>query len=162
MTRPKNAFEVARDAQMRIDRGINSREDLLAALAAQFECADRIDALGQHITELAALESQLSRSAADYAVSHPEAMTSPLAPMRPDISQGVVRDGDTTYTLTETRGEKLTRLWSRPAPRPPRRLRSDRRGELGLTGAAMSVRPAERSRSDRPRRPGPTGMTKSV
>ena len=111
----KTAFEVARDAQMRIDRGINSREDLLAALAAQFECADRIDALGQHITELAALESALSRSAADYAASHPEAMTSPLAPVRPDISQGVVKDRNVTYTLTETRGEKLTRLWTRPA-----------------------------------------------
>lgn len=110
----KTAFEVARDAQMRIDRGINSREDLLAALAAQFECADRIDALGQHITELAALESALSRSAADYAASHPEAMTSPLAPVRPDISQGVVKDRNVTYTLTETRGEKLTRLWTRP------------------------------------------------
>ena len=110
----KTAFEVARDAQMRIDRGINSREDLLAALAAQFECADRIDALGQHITELAALESALSRLAADYAASHPEAMTSPLAPVRPDISQGVVKDRNVTYTLTETRGEKLTRLWTRP------------------------------------------------
>ena len=110
----KTAFEVARDAQMRIDRGISSREDLLAALAALFECADRIDALGQHITELASLESQLSKAAADYAASHPEAMTSPLAPVRPDISQGVVKDRNVTYTLTETRGEKLTRLWTRP------------------------------------------------
>ena len=136
----KTAFEVARDAQMRIDRGINSREDLLAALAAQFECADRIDALGQHITELAALESALSRSAADYAASHPEAMTSPLAPVRPDISQGVVKDRNVTYTLTETRGEKLTRLWTRPTvPRPPRRLRSDRPRKLGLTDRTNSV-----------------------
>ena len=136
-TKPKNAFEVARDAQMRIDRGISSREDLCAALAAQFECADRIDALGQHITELAALESVLSRSAADYAASHPEAMDTPLAPVRPNISQGVVRAGNATYTLTETRGEKLTRLWS--SPRPPRRLRSDRPRKLGLTDAAKSV-----------------------
>ena len=113
-SKPKTAFEVARDAQQRLDRGINSREDLCAALAAQFECADRIDALGQHISGLAALESQLSKAAADYAASHPEAMTSPLAPVRPDISQGVVKDRNVTYTLTETRGEKLTRLWTRP------------------------------------------------
>ena len=114
-TKPKNAFEVARDTQMQIDRGISSREDLCAALAAQFECADRIDALGRHISELAALESQLSRSAADYAAAHPEAMDRPLAPVRPNISQGVVRARNVTYTLTETRGEKLTRLWTRPA-----------------------------------------------
>ena len=113
-TKPKNAFEVARDAQVQINRGISSREDLCAALAAQFECADRIDALGQHISGLAAQESQLSKLAADYAASHPEAMTSPLAPVRPDISQGVVKDRNVTYTLTETRGEKLTRLWTRP------------------------------------------------
>ena len=113
-SKQKTAFEVARDAQMQINRGINSREDLHAALAAQFECADRIDALGQHISELAALESLLSRSAADYAASHPEAMDTPLAPVRPNISQGVVRARNVTYTLTETRGEKLTRLWSRP------------------------------------------------
>ena len=67
--KPKNAFEVARDAQMQADRGISSREDLLAALAAQFECADRIDALGRHITELAALESQLSASSSAVARS---------------------------------------------------------------------------------------------
>ena len=113
-TKPKNAFEVARDAQVQIDRGINSREDLCAALAAQFECADKIDALCQHVTELATLESQLSKLAADYAASHPEAMDTPLAPVRPNISQGVVRARNVIYTLTETRGEKLTRLWSRP------------------------------------------------
>ena len=113
-TKPKNAFEVARDAQVQLQRGISSREDLCAALAAQFECADKIDALGQHVTELAALESQLSKLAADYAASHPEAMTRPLAPVRPNISQGVVRARNVIYTLTETRGEKLTRLWSRP------------------------------------------------
>ena len=113
-TKPKSAFEVAQDAKLQLDRGSNSREDLPAALAAQFECADRIDALGQHISQLAALESMLSRSAADYAASHPEAMDKPLAPVRPDISQGVVRDRNVTYTLTETRGEKLTRLWTRP------------------------------------------------
>ena len=113
-SKQKTAFEVAQDAKLQLDRGINSREDLCAALAAQFECADRIDALGQHISQLAALESMLSRSAADYAASHPEAMDKPLAPVRPDISQGVVRDRNVTYTLTETRGEKLTRLWSRP------------------------------------------------
>ena len=113
-TKPKNAFEVARDAQMQINRGINSREDLCAALAAQFECADKIDALCQHVTELAALESQLSKAAADYAASHPDAMDTPLAPVRPDISQGVVKDRNVTYTLPETRGEKLTRLWTRP------------------------------------------------
>ena len=112
--KPKSAFEVAQDAKLQLDLGINSREDLHAALAAQFECADRIDALGQHISELAALESLLSRSAADYAASHPEAMDTPLAPVRPNISQGVVRARNVTYTLTETRGEKLTRLWSRP------------------------------------------------
>ena len=61
-------------------RGISSREDLLAA---QFECADRIDALGRHMSELAALESRLSRLAADYAASHPEAMDKPLAPCSP-------------------------------------------------------------------------------
>ena len=113
-TKPKNAFEVARGAQMQINRGISSREDLCAALAAQFECADKIDALCQHVTELAALESRLSKAAADYAASHPEAMDTPLAPVRPDISQGVVKDRNVTYTLTETRGEKLTRLWTRP------------------------------------------------
>lgn len=113
-TKPKNAFEVARDAQMQINRGINSREDLCAALAAQFECADKIDALCQHVTELAALESVLSKFAADYAASHPDAMDTPLAPVRPNISQGVVRARNVTYTLTETRGEKLTRLWTRP------------------------------------------------
>ena len=113
-SKQKTAFEVARDAQMQINRGISSREDLLAALAAQFECADRIEALSQHITELASLESVLSRSAADYAASHPEAMDTPLAPVRPNISQGVVRARNVIYTLTETRGEKLTRLWSRP------------------------------------------------
>ena len=112
--KPKSAFEVAQDAKLQLDRGINSREDLHAALAAQFECADRIDALGQHISELAALESLLSRSAADYAASHPEAMDRPLAPVRPNISQGVVRARNVIYTLTETHGEKLTRLWSRP------------------------------------------------
>ena len=114
-TKPKNAFEVARDAQMQIDRGISSRGDLCAALAAQFECADKIDALGQHLTQLASLESQLSKLAADYAAAHPEAMDTPLAPVRPNISQGVVRARNVIYTLTETRGEKLTRLWSRPA-----------------------------------------------
>lgn len=113
-SKQKTAFEVARDAQMQINRGISSREDLLTALAAQFECADRIDALGRHITELAALESQLSKLAADYAASNPEAMDTPLAPVRPNISQGVVRARNVIYTLTETRGEKLTRLWSRP------------------------------------------------
>ena len=113
-TKPKNAFEVARDAQMQINRGISSREDLLTALAAQFECADRIDALGQHISELASLESRLSKAASDYAAAHPEAMDRPLAPVRLNISQGVVRARNVTYTLTETRGEKLTRLWTRP------------------------------------------------
>ena len=113
-TKPKNAFEVARDAQMQINRGISSREDLLTALAAQFECADRIDALGQHLTQLASLESQLSKLAADYAATHPESMDRPLAPVRPKISQGVVKARNVTYTLTETRGEKLTRLWTRP------------------------------------------------
>ena len=47
-------------------------------------------------------------------VAHPEAMDTPLAPVRPNISQGVVRARNVTYTLTETRGEKLTRLWTRP------------------------------------------------
>ena len=113
-TKPKSALEVAQDAKLWLDQGIDSREDLCAALAAQFECADRIDALGQHISGLAALESQLSKAAADYAAAHPEAMDTPLAPVRPNISQGVVRAGNVTYTLTETRGEKPTRLWSRP------------------------------------------------
>ena len=113
-TKPKTAFEVAQDAKLQLDRGISSREDLLTALAAQFECADKIDALCQHVTELAALESVLSKFAADYAASHPDAMDTPLAPVRPDISQGVVKDRNVTYTLTETRGEKLTRLWTRP------------------------------------------------
>ena len=112
--KPKSAFEVARDAKLRLNKGISSREDLCAALAAQFECADKIDALGQHVTQLASLESRLPKAAADYAAAHPEAMDKPLAPVRPNISQGVVRAGNVTYTLTETRGEKLTRLWSRP------------------------------------------------
>ena len=114
-SKPKTAFEVARDAQVRLNQGISSREDLCAALAAQFECADRIDALGQHISELASLESRLSKAAADYAAAHPESMDRPLDPVRPNISQGVVRARNVTYTLTETRGEKLTRLWTRPA-----------------------------------------------
>lgn len=80
-TKPKSAFEVAQDAKLQLDRGVNSREDLHAALAAQFECADRIDALGQHISELAALESLLSRSSADYAASHPEAMDATMRAM---------------------------------------------------------------------------------
>ena len=113
-SKQKTAFEVAQDAKLQLDRGINSREDLCAALAAQFECADRIDALGQHISGLAALESQLSKLAADYAAAHPESMDRPLAPVRPNLSQGVVKARNVTYTLTETRGEKLVRLWTRP------------------------------------------------
>ena len=111
-TKPKNAFEVARDAKIALQRGISSKAELCDALARLDDCKDKIDRLAQSITELALLESQLSKAAGDFALAHPEAMDRPLAPVRPNISQGVVRAGNVTYTLTETRGEKLTRLWS--------------------------------------------------
>ena len=112
-TKPKNAFEVARDAKIVLQRGISSKAELCDALARLDDCKDKIDRLAQSITELALLESQLSKMAGEFALAHPEAMDRPLAPVRPGISQGVVRAGNVTYTLTETRGEKTTRLWSR-------------------------------------------------
>ena len=112
-TKPKNAFEVARDAKIAVQRGISSKAELCDALMAQFECSDKIDRLAQSITELALLESQLSKMAGDFALAHPDALDRPLAPVRRGISQGVVRTRNVIYTLTETRGEKLTRLWSR-------------------------------------------------
>ena len=113
-TKPKNAFEVARDAKIAIQRGISSKAELCDALMAQFECADKIDRLAQSITELALLESQLSKMAGDFALAHPDAMDRPLSPVKDGIRQGVVRTRNVTYTLTETRNDTTTRLWSRP------------------------------------------------
>ena len=112
-TKPKNAFEVAREAKIVLQRGISSKAELCDALARLDDCKDKIDRLAQSITELALLESQLSKMSSEFALAHPEAMDRPLAPVRPGISQGVVRTRSVTYTLTETRGEKTTRLWSR-------------------------------------------------
>ena len=110
--KPKNAFEVARDAKIVLQRGISSKTELCDALARLDDCKDKIDRLAQNITELALLESQLSKMASDFALAHPDAMEKPLSPVKDGISQGVLRSGGRIYTLTETRGEKLTRLWS--------------------------------------------------
>ena len=111
-TKPKNAFEVARDAKIALQRGISSKAELCDALMAQFECADKIDRLAQSITELALLESQLSKMAGDFALAHPEAMDRPLSPVSALCRQGAVRSGARTWTLTETNNGSLTRLWS--------------------------------------------------
>lgn len=111
-TKPKNAFEVARDAKIVLQRGISSKDELCDALTKLEDCKDKIDRLAQNITELALLESQLSKMASDFALAHPDAMEKPLSPVKDGISQGVLRSDGRIYTLTETRGEKLTRLWS--------------------------------------------------
>ena len=111
-TKPKNAFEVARDAKIVLQRGISSKTELCDALARLDDCKDKIDRLAQNITELALLESQLSKMASDFALAHPDAMGKPLSPLKDGISQGVLKFGGRIYTLTETRGENLTRLWS--------------------------------------------------
>ena len=111
-TKPKNAFEVARDAQIALDRGIHSRKELHETLVTYFECIDKIDALGLHITQLASLSSKLSKAAADYAARNPEAMDSPLKSVKDRFSQGALTFGGRVYTLTETRNDRTTRLWS--------------------------------------------------
>ena len=111
-TKPKNAFEVAWDAKIALQRGISSKDELCDALARLDDCKDKIDRLAQNITELALLESQLSKRTSEFALAHPDAMEKPLSPVKDGISQGVLRSGGRIYTLTETRGEKLTRLWS--------------------------------------------------
>ena len=111
-TKPKNAFEVARDAKIALQRGISSKAELCDALARLDDCKDKIDRLAQNITELALLESQLSKAAGDFALAHPEAMDRPLAPVSALCRQGVVRSGARTWTLTETNNGSLTRLWS--------------------------------------------------
>ena len=110
--KPKNAFEVARDAKIVLQRGISSKDELCDALARLEDCKDKIDRLAQNITELALLESQLSKRTSEFALAHPDALDRPLSPVKAGISQGVLRSGGRIYTLTETRGEKLTRLWS--------------------------------------------------
>ena len=110
--KPKNAFEVARDAKIVLQRGISSKDELCDALMAQFECSDKIDRLAQNITELALLESQLSKMASDFALAHPDALDRPLSPVKAGISQGVLRSGSNIYTLTETQNDRTTRLWS--------------------------------------------------
>ena len=54
-TKPKNAFEVARDAKIALQRGISSKAELCDALARLDDCKDKIDRLAQSITELALL-----------------------------------------------------------------------------------------------------------
>ena len=112
MTKPKNAFEVARDAKIALQRGISSKDELCDALARLEDCKDKIDRLAQNITELALLESQLSKMASDFALAHPDAMDRPLSPVKDGIRQGIVKFGGRVYTLTETRNDTTTRLWS--------------------------------------------------
>ena len=111
-TKPKNAFEVARDAKIVLQRGISSKTELCDALARLDDCKDKIDRLAQNITELALLESQLSKVASEFALAHPDAMEKPLSPVKDGISQGVLKFGGRVYTLTETRNGTTTRLWS--------------------------------------------------
>ena len=111
-TKPKNAFEVARDAQIVLQRGISSKDELCDALTKLEDCKDKIDRLAQNITELALLESQLSKMASDFALARPDAMDRPIAPVKDGIRQGVVRTRNAAYTLTETRNDRTTRLWS--------------------------------------------------
>ena len=111
-TKTKNAFEVARDAKIVLQRGISSKAELCDALARLDDCKDKIDRLAQSITELALLESQLSKIASEFAIAHPDALDRPLSPVKAGISQGVLRSGSKIYTLTETRNDRTTRLWS--------------------------------------------------
>ena len=112
MTKPKNAFEVARDAKAVLQRGISSKAELCDALGRLDDCRDKIDRLAQNITELALLESQLSKRTSDFALAHPDAMEKPLSPVKDGISQGFLTFGDRIYTLTETQNDRTTRLWS--------------------------------------------------
>ena len=111
-TKPKNAFEVARDAKIVLQRSISSKDELCDALTKLEDCKDKIDRLAQNITELALLESQLSKMAGDFALAHPDAMEKPLSPVKDGISQGFLTFGDRIYTLTETQNDRTTRLWS--------------------------------------------------
>ena len=111
-TKPKNAFEVARDAKIVLQRGISSKTELCDALARLDDCKDKIDRLAQNITELALLESQLSKRTSDFALAHPDAMDRPLLPVKDGIRQGVLKFGGKIYTLTETQNGTTTRLWS--------------------------------------------------
>ena len=111
-TKTKNAFEVARDAKIVLQRGISSKDELCDALARLEDCKDKIDRLAQNITELALLESQLSKRTSEFAIAHPDAMEEPLSPVKDGICQGVLRSGGRIYTLTETRNGRTTRLWS--------------------------------------------------
>ena len=111
-TKTKNAFEVARDAKIVLQRGISSKDELCDALARLEDCKDKIDRLAQNITELALLESQLSKRTSEFAIAHPDAMEEPLSPVKDGICQGVLRSGGRIYTLTETRNDRTTRLWS--------------------------------------------------
>lgn len=111
-TKTKNAFEVARDAKIVLQRGTSSKTELCDALTKFEDCKDKIDRLAQNITELALLESQLSKMASDFALAHPDAMGKPLSPVKDGISQGVLKFGGKVYTLTETRNDRTTRLWS--------------------------------------------------
>ena len=111
-TKPKTAFEVARDAKIALQRGISSKDELCDALARLEDCKDKIDRLAQNITELALLESQLSKRTSDFALAHPDALDHPLSSVKDGIRQGVLRSGGKVYTLTETRNDTMTRLWS--------------------------------------------------
>ena len=111
-TKTKNAFEVARDAKIVLQRGISSKDELCDALARLEDCKDKIDRLAQNITELALLESQLSKRTSEFALAHPDAMDKPLSLVKDGIRQGVLRSGGRIYTLTETRNDRTTRLWS--------------------------------------------------
>ena len=111
-TKTKNAFEDARDAKIVLQRGISSKDELCDALARLEDCKDKIDRLAQNITELALLESQLSKRTSEFAIAHPDAMEEPLSPVKDGICQGVLRSGGRIYTLTETRNDRTTRLWS--------------------------------------------------
>ena len=111
-TKQKNAFEVARDAKIILQRGISSKTELCNALERLEDCKDKIDRLAQSITELALLESQLSKMASDFALAHPDALDHPLSSVKDGISQGDLRFGGRIYALTETRSDRTTRLWS--------------------------------------------------
>ena len=111
-TKTKNAFEVARDAKIVLQRGISSKDELCDALTKLEDCKDKIDRLAQNITELALLESQLSKMASDFALAHPDAMEKPLSTVKNGISQGFLTFGDRIYPLTETQNDRTTRLWS--------------------------------------------------
>ena len=111
-TKTKNAFEVARDAKIVLQRGISSKTELCDALARLDDCKDKIDRLAQNITELALLESQLSTRTSEFALAHPDALDRPLSPVSALCRQGAVRSGARTWTLTETNNGSLTRLWS--------------------------------------------------